>query len=181
VGFSPNQLYRRDGYRSNEHELEDQSFHYRLSDNISLYGIFDGHNGAEAANFAVQRMPAEILLGQLSEHSTEEEIRYVLRQAFLSVERVYFEDVIGQQLAERTALLSEIPEGQDVYETLSHYPPQRGKLESLNREVSSGTSAVVVLIFHGRLYVANVGDSRALLCRTGEDGVLRVGTCLVLL
>jgi TAK1-binding protein 1 len=29
-------------------------------------------------------------------------------------------------------------------------------------------------VFRGKLYVANVGDSRALLCRTDSEGVLRV-------
>jgi TAK1-binding protein 1 len=29
-------------------------------------------------------------------------------------------------------------------------------------------------VYEGKLYVANVGDSRALLCKTDEKGVLRV-------
>lgn len=33
---------------------------------------------------------------------------------------------------------------------------------------------MIALIHQGKLYVANVGDSRALLCRTDSDGVLRV-------
>lgn len=33
---------------------------------------------------------------------------------------------------------------------------------------------MVTLIYQGRLYVANVGDARALLCRTDSDGVLQV-------
>lgn len=40
--------------------------------------------------------------------------------------------------------------------------------------MSVGTSAVVALIYHGRLYVANIGDSRALLCKTDSNEVLRV-------
>jgi len=40
--------------------------------------------------------------------------------------------------------------------------------------LSAGTSVVVALVYSGRLYVANVGDSRALLCRTDSNGVLRV-------
>lgn len=108
------------------------------------------------------------------ENSTEEEIREVLHQAFLNVEREYFSETIGQQLAERTSLLSEIPEGMTPYDTFKDYPELLASLENLNREVASGTSAVVALIFHGKLYVANAGDSRALLCRTGGDGVLRV-------
>ncbi|XP_063237852.1 TGF-beta-activated kinase 1 and MAP3K7-binding protein 1-like [Bacillus rossius redtenbacheri] len=48
------------------------------------------------------------------------------------------------------------------------------QLNALSRELSSGTTAVVALIHDGRLFVANVGDSRALLCRTDPNGVLTV-------
>lgn len=51
---------------------------------------------------------------------------------------------------------------------------QVAKLNALNCELSAGTTVVVALIYCGRLYVANVGDSRALLCRTDSNGVLRV-------
>lgn len=33
---------------------------------------------------------------------------------------------------------------------------------------------MIALVRNNKLYVANVGDSRALLCRTDENGVLRV-------
>lgn len=29
VGFSTNQIYREDGFRQEEHEFEDRSFHFR--------------------------------------------------------------------------------------------------------------------------------------------------------
>ncbi|KAG5328227.1 TAB1 protein, partial [Acromyrmex heyeri] len=48
------------------------------------------------------------------------------------------------------------------------------KLNALNCELSAGTSAVVALVYRGKLYVANVGDSRALLCKTDSNQVLRV-------
>lgn len=44
----------------------------------------------------------------------------------------------------------------------------------MNYELSAGTSAVLALVYNGRLYVANVGDSRALLCKTDNNQVLRV-------
>ena len=55
-------------------------------------------------------MPAEILLGQLTEKSSPSEVKDVLREAFLAVERSYFES-IDDLLAERANLLCELPEG----------------------------------------------------------------------
>lgn len=65
VGFLTNQRYREDGARREEHEFEDRSFHFNV-DSTYLYGVFDGHDGARAADFTVQRLPAELLLGQLT-------------------------------------------------------------------------------------------------------------------
>lgn len=48
------------------------------------------------------------------------------------------------------------------------------RLKTLNYELSSGATSVLALIFNDKLYVANVGDCRALLCRTDSNGVLRV-------
>ena len=79
VGFSTNQIYREDGFRQEEHPFEDRSFHFRCDDSTFLYGVFDGHEGTKAANFALQRMAAEILLGQLNGKKTDEEVREVLR------------------------------------------------------------------------------------------------------
>ncbi|KAF3423294.1 hypothetical protein E2986_07969 [Frieseomelitta varia] len=178
VGFSTNQIYREDGYRQEEHPFEDRSFHCRYDDSTFLYGVFDGHEGTKVANFAMQRMAAEILLGQLNGKSTDEEVKEVLRQAFIAVERGYL-DSIGDLLAERTSLQFDIPDGLNSYETYQKFPHlvslvEVDKLNALNCELSAGTSAVVALVYRGKLYVANVGDSRALLCKTDANQVLRV-------
>ena len=56
------------------------NLNYRLDSNCYLYGVFDGHNGSRVADFAAQRMPAELLLGQLQNKTTDAEIHEVLRQ-----------------------------------------------------------------------------------------------------
>lgn len=55
-----------------------------------------------------------------------------------------------------------------------HHIFQIDKLNKLNCELSAGTSAAIVLICNNKLYIANVGDSRALLCKTDSNQVLRV-------
>lgn len=108
--MSTNQVYKEDGQRRDAHEFEDRSFHFKIDDETYLYGVFDGSDGSCVSDFAAQRMPAEILLGQLTEKSSPAEVKEVLRDAFLAVERSYFES-IDDILAERTNLVCELPEG----------------------------------------------------------------------
>ncbi|XP_058793632.1 TGF-beta-activated kinase 1 and MAP3K7-binding protein 1-like [Phymastichus coffea] len=175
IGQSTNQTYREGGFRQEEHTFEDKSFHCKYDDSTFLYAVFDGHQGSKAATFAMQRMAAEILLGQLNGKGSDEEVKDVLRQAFITVERGYM-DSIGDLLAERASLQFDIPEGLNCYlpGAYQNFPNLEEKFKWLNFELSSGTSAVVALIYNNKLYVANVGDSRALLCKTDSNQVLRV-------
>ena len=110
VGLSTNQLYKEDGHRREAHEFEDRSFHFKIDDKTFLYGVFNGVDGSCVSDFAAQRLPAEILLGQLNDTTSPAEVKDVLREAFLAVERSYFES-IDDLLAERANLLCELPEG----------------------------------------------------------------------
>ena len=47
-------------------------------------------------------------------------------------------------------------------------------MQALQDEISGGTTAVLALIFQNKLFVANVGDSRALLCRETPEGSISV-------
>ena len=52
----------------------------RLDNDICLYGVFDGIGGSKVSAFASQNMPAEILLGQLANKNTDEDLKELLRQ-----------------------------------------------------------------------------------------------------
>ncbi|XP_037090762.1 TGF-beta-activated kinase 1 and MAP3K7-binding protein 1-like [Pollicipes pollicipes] len=174
VGYETNKAYRRDGYRTQEHTQEDYSFHFELDTDLCLYGVFDGHDGSRAAHFAQQRMPAELSFGQLTRRgSSDESVCVALQQAFLAVEKGFFE-MIDEALAQRAMLLSEIPAGLTEFEANRDHPAAMQKLTQLNSRISGGTTAVVVVVHQNRLYVSNVGDSRALLCKTDENGILKV-------
>lgn len=107
--------------RHEEHPCEDHSFHVRVDNDTYLYAVFDGHEGGGAAQFALQRMAYEILFGKLEGKATDEEIKEVLRQAFLAVEESYMAS-IDDRLAERTKLKMDIPDDLTEYAAYIKYP-----------------------------------------------------------
>lgn len=81
IGSSSNCIYREDGLRQLEHEYEDQSFHFKCDDKTSMYGIFDGHDGYEVAKYALDTIAAEVLLNQLEDKISDEDVKTVLKYA----------------------------------------------------------------------------------------------------
>lgn len=173
VGCTNNQRYRADGSRQETHPFSDRSFHCRIDEHTCIYAVFSGlGGGAGVAEAALQRVAAEILLGQLTDRSDDEEVRDVLRQAFVAVERGYAES-IDTMLAKKAMLQCEL-EGITQYEISRQYQAIVDQLNAINRELAIGASVVLALIHRRRLYICNVGSCRALLCKNDANGVLRV-------
>lgn len=61
VGKEDNYNYKTETHNASE----DRHFRLACPNNCFLYGVFDGHDGARVANFAQQKLPAELILGQL--------------------------------------------------------------------------------------------------------------------
>ncbi|XP_072240743.1 TGF-beta-activated kinase 1 and MAP3K7-binding protein 1 isoform X5 [Leuresthes tenuis] len=170
VGTAPNCVYGPDGKGTQSHPIEDGHLRLRGEDGCFLYGVFNGYDGSRVANFAAQCLTAELLLGQLNSSHTDNDVRRILTQAFDVVEKSYF-DTIDDALAEKAHLSNYLlphNENQKVQE----------RLKELEQEVSGGATAVVALMLNNKLYVANVGTNRVLLCKSSSDGqnqVLQIG------
>ncbi|KAI1884509.1 hypothetical protein AGOR_G00227110 [Albula goreensis] len=177
VYSAANSVYGPDGKGTQCHPNEDGHFRFRGEDGCFLYGVFNGYDGGRVANFVSQRLTAELLLGQLNSSHTDADVRRILLQAFDVVEKSYFES-IDDALAEKANLQSQLPEGK-LFHQLS--PPDQKlseRLAVLEQEVSGGATAVVALILNNKLYIANVGTNRALLCKSSSDGqnqVIQIG------
>ncbi|CAG5020922.1 unnamed protein product [Parnassius apollo] len=147
-------------------------FYCQTEDGSCLYGIFEPHNGLDAARFIMQRMAVEMLLPPPSISNSDEEIRDRLRNAFVSVEKAYIENYDGM-IAERTSLqyrlqtLNETQISQNCDNILS-------RLKEIDQHLSGGATVVIALVHNNKLFVANVGETRALLCKTDDNAVLRV-------
>lgn len=64
IGTATNEIYRKDGRRTEMHAMQNRYFHFSQEEfNLSLYGLFDGFSGANVSDFAMKKLPAELLLG----------------------------------------------------------------------------------------------------------------------
>lgn len=137
-----------------------------------LYAIFSGHGDSKVAEIALERISAEILLGQLAGKTTEDEVKDVLRQAFVSAENGYT-DWAGNFLAQKAMLQAEL-KGVSQYEISCKYKDIVRQLNYINDKLTIGASVVLALIHNRMLYICNVGNCRALLCKSDDNNVLRV-------
>lgn len=170
VGSASNRSYSADGKGTESHPPEDNWLKFRSENNCFLYGVFNGYDGNRVTNFVAQRLSAELLLGQLNTEHTDADVRRVLLQAFDVVERSFLES-IDDALAEKASLQSQLPEGVPQHQLLPQYQKILERLKALEKEISGGAMAVVAVLLNNKLYVANVGTNRALLCRSTVDGL----------
>lgn len=177
VGTAPNCTYGPDGKDTQSHPNEDGHFRFRGEEGCFLYGVFNGFDGSRVSSFVSQCLTAELLLGQLKSTHTDADVRRILSQAFDVVEKSYFE-TIGDALAEKATIISQLPEGVSFHQLSPQSQKLSERLKDLEQEVSGGATAVVALIHNNKLYIANVGTNRALLCKSTSDGqnqVIQIG------
>lgn len=116
--------------------------------NTSLWGVFDGHNGADVAQFAAKRLP-KIILKNCSYKKGK--IESALRESFMALD---------QLLLTREG----IKELMSLRQSYSRAPITRFNAPGF----ASGCTAIVTLIKGNIIYVANLGDSRCILSRNGK-------------
>ncbi|MCO5552732.1 hypothetical protein L7F22_006249 [Adiantum nelumboides] len=94
----------------------------------SYYGVFDGHDGKNAAQFVKEKLLKYIVSDVAFPVAVEEAVQH----AFLETDAAFAEAC------------------------------------SVNEGLSSGTTAITVLVLEREIFVANAGDCRAVLCRKGK-------------
>ncbi|XP_065853003.1 protein kinase and PP2C-like domain-containing protein isoform X2 [Euphorbia lathyris] len=118
--------------------MEDTHFlmpHMCSEMDIHVFGIFDGHRGAAAAQFSAKALPG-ILKSLTSARSPAD----ALSEAFVSTDFAFRSE-------------------------LDSLRKSRGIIQ---KDWHPGCTALAALIVKDKLFVANVGDCRAILCRAGR-------------
>ncbi len=88
--------------------------------------------------------------------------REALRQAFLIVDREYFESTM-ESITRRIVLRQDPSVGGDDL-----------RLQELEAQASIGSSATVAVVLNKKLFVAGCGDTRAVLCLRAPGGDIKV-------
>ncbi|KAL8261620.1 hypothetical protein R6Q59_025669 [Mikania micrantha] len=117
--------------------MEDTHFlmpHLWNEDDIHMFGIFDGHRGAAAAEFSVRALPRILKTLDCTSSPTD-----ALKEAFINTD-IAFRKELNNQLKSKAFI---------------------------QKDYHPGCTAITALVVQNRLYVANAGDCRAILCRAG--------------
>jgi len=126
--------------------LEEDPLARGLDGPVSYFGVFDGHGGKRAAHYSAKHMHFNI--GRSAGWHRSSAVRGSLRESLRPE--------------------SAAPNEADLVEGISEgfLETDRGFLEKARKgRLTSGTTACVIIVQDRTMYVANLGDSRAVLCR----------------
>ncbi|CAD8121833.1 unnamed protein product [Paramecium sonneborni] len=107
---------------------------------VSVFGVFDGHGGREVAYFVEKHFIDELLKNK---NFKDQKFEDALKETFLKMDELLMTEE-GQQ----EVITYQANESNDSY---------------------AGCTANVALIHKNTLYVANAGDSRSVLCRNNKN------------
>jgi len=119
----------------------------------SFAAVFDGHGGDECSNYLVEALPRNIRNAMLAER---ESLRAAVEQSRAAQRQEQAEDSASEIM--RKILKS------------SYLRTDKDFITPKNAPQSGSTAATIVLLGR-RLFAANVGDSRVVLCRAGGQCV----------
>ncbi|CAN8008242.1 unnamed protein product [Ixodes pacificus] len=166
VGFCASQTATTETPKNSEQTCQDCWFRFRPEPDTWVYGLLSALGGMMTADFARERLPAELLLGQLEAAPGDVQVRDVLRQGFLLVDRAFLQS-IDTLLLNRATLQLQL-QNVSAYELLTRQPMLADELSRVNRQISAACSASLAVLRRGLLFVAHVGLGRVLLVR--KDG-----------
>lgn len=118
--------------------MEDTNFlmtRFKGDDHVHLFGVFDGHRGFEAAEFAASAIPIHLSTASTAPSPTE-----ALSTAFIETDISFRREL----------------------DSLRRHRKGGGK------DWHPGCTAATALLINDKLFVANAGDCRTILCRKGE-------------
>lgn len=169
-------IVSQQGWRKTQ---EDAHLWAQLSDDTLLFGVFDGHGGAEVSRFCAEHIHIEL-------PNIDEYVQGNYGDSLVAVfhrmdDMMRTPEGLKKLLSfrnDQTKQDENEQEGDGSFDFLRSLLQQqrnaglagRGDLDGVGplEEIQAGCTAVVALVKGNRVYVANAGDSRAVLSRQGK-------------
>lgn len=132
-----------------------------LGDGNSFFAVFDGHGGPEVASYASKHL-VDILLANESYKAQKYEA--ALKEALMTLDEQMRPLVATELLADAKRL-----QQQNIQRLIDM--GKNRQFEPRNDDPShAGSTATCVLLTADKIYCANLGDSRTIYWRTGDEG-----------
>jgi TAK1-binding protein 1 len=157
-------------FGDNSHPIEDR-YATDVRGDVLLYLVLDGHEGAKASNFVNKHLPERVLSYKLTGGS-HDSILGMLHEAFIITDRRFFEDM-EPLLAHKGVIQSDLKECTSA-EAQTQFPRHVERLQEIEDAIRGGATGTLAVIIDKGLYIANIGNCRALLCTLDGNGTLTV-------
>jgi len=140
------------------------------SKNTNVFGVFDGHGGKEVAQYVKKHFTEELVLNASYKKG---DLKKALCENFLKM------DDIMQDKNGKAELKKEAKKAKDEDDILAQGGPKNNQMDMFRQMIDpkqdpnadiamfTGCTASVCTLQDGKLFFANAGDSRAVLCRKG--------------
>jgi len=122
-----------------------------VDNQTSCFGVFDGHGGSEVAQYVSKNFAHQLVINRKFQKGAVEE---ALTEVYLRMDALMQSQHGNKELCR---LNKQLP---------SDYKVSISDLEEF--ECNSGCTAVVSVVKRNKIYIANAGDSRAVLARQGQ-------------
>ena len=136
-----------------------------------IFGVFDGHGGKEVSQFVKAHFTSELLNNPRFKEGL---ITYALKETFLKMDDLMRKSEGKEELRKLAKLSKEEDDLQNQQNPNSQAATLNmllGQVKGQNKDVAmmTGCTACVCVIDHlnKKLYFANAGDSRVVLCKKG--------------
>ena len=140
------------------------------SNNTQIFGVFDGHGGSEVAKFVANHFTEEFLKNQ---NFLRNDIKKALEENYGKMDTLMLEKEGSEELLaeykkskEEASKIKENNKNAQIEKLREAIDPK----EQPDAKISmfTGCTANVLVIQDKKLFFANAGDSRSVLCRKGQ-------------
>ena len=159
------------GWRKRQEDAHVADISQGEDKNIDVFGVFDGHGGKEISTFVSHHFTKELT----NNENLKKDVKLALKQTFLKMDEI----MVSPESVEEIKVIARKSREDDDIQSKKEPPNSQMSLisqlvgqkdpESNDISMRTGCTACVACVHEGekKVYFANAGDSRVVLCKNG--------------